>query len=156
MKNETFREIGFWGSLGAAVLGLINYIICLVKGIQVINTELNGDPFEVLAYAADASFYAVLYKVSLGILGLAALMMIISFFINTSGALKIIMIVVKTAQIACIAAALIGVFIMHCLALLKLFSLIFAALELISLILYIIDRDHRKTIIRFESEYPTV
>lgn len=102
MKNEIFREIGYWGSLGAAVLTLINCIVCVVKGIKELNTELKGDFMGVLTYPAEHGYYSVLFKICVGILAISILMMIISFLMNTDGAIRIIMIIVKMIQIACI------------------------------------------------------
>ena len=50
MKNEAFREVGFWGSMVAAVVGLVNCIILLVKWIK----ESDGDPMSAMVYSARA------------------------------------------------------------------------------------------------------
>lgn len=50
MKNEAFREIGFWGSMVAVVVGLVNCIILLVKGIK----ESDGDPMSAMVCSARA------------------------------------------------------------------------------------------------------
>ena len=144
MKNEAFREVGFWGSMVAAVVGLVNCIILLVKGIKI----SGSDPMSAMAYPADNSFDTILYKVSVGILAISLISMLISFLVNTDGALRVFMIVMKVLQAGCIAGALIGLFVMHDLAIIKLVGVAFAAIELIVFILYLIDSDHRKTIIR--------
>lgn len=148
MKNETFREIGYWGSLSSSILGLINIIICFIKGIKIFNTTLQGDVFELIFYPGEIIFTTVLYKISVGILFVALLMMLISYLINTDGALRILMIICKGIQFFCIGGGLIGYFKLQSLSFIKMSMIYFAVIELIAFILYLIDRDHRKTILR--------
>lgn len=148
MKNETFREIGYWGSLSSAILGLINIIICFIKGIKIFNTTLQGDVMDLIFYPGEIIFTTVLYKISVGVLFVALLMMLISYLINTDGALKILMIICKGIQLFCIGVGLIGYFKLQSLSFIKMSMICFAVIELIAFILYLIDRDHRKTILR--------
>ena len=148
MKNEIYREIAYWGSIGAVVLGLINIIICFVKGINIYNTELQGDFIQLIMYPAGICFYTILYKISLAVTFLTLVMMSISYLINTDGILKILMIICKAIQLICVLGCLIGFFIFKDVSFIKLSMLFFAVMELIALILYLIDREHRKTIIR--------
>lgn len=148
MKNETFREIGYWGSVVSAVLGLINIIVCFIKGIKIFNTTLQGDIMNLIIYPAETSFTTVLYKISLGVLFIALLMMFISFLVNADGILKIIMVLCKVIQMACIGGGLVGYFKLHSISFIKMSMICFAVIELIAIILYLIDSDHRKTILR--------
>lgn len=148
MKNETFREIGYWGSVVSAVLGLINIIVCFIKGIKIFNTTLQGDIMDLIIYPAETSFTTVLYKISLGVLFIALLMMFISFLVNADGILKIIMVLCKVIQMACIGGGLVGYFKLQSISFIKMSMICFAVIELIAIILYLIDSDHRKTILR--------
>jgi hypothetical protein len=148
MKNETFREIGYWGSVVSAVLGLINIIVCFIKGIKIFNTTLQGDIMNLIIYPAETSFTTVLYKISLGVLFIALLMMFISFLVNADGILKIIMVLCKVIQMACIGGGLVGYFKLQSISFIKMSMICFAVIELIAIILYLIDSDHRKTILR--------
>lgn len=148
MKNETFREIGYWGSVVSSVLGLINIIVCFIKGIKIFNTTLQGDIMDLIIYPAETSFTTVLYKISLGVLFIALLMMFISFLVNADGILKIIMVLCKVIQMACIGGGLVGYFKLQSISFIKMSMICFAVIELIAIILYLIDSDHRKTILR--------
>ena len=148
MKNETFREIGYWGSVVSAVLGLINIIVCFIKGIKIFNTTLQGDSMNLIIYPAEASYTTVLYKISLGVLFIALLMMFISFLVNVDGILKIIMVLCKVIQMACIGGGLVGYFKLQSISFIEMSMICFAVIELIAVILYLIDSDHRKTILR--------
>lgn len=148
MKNETFREIGYWSSVGAAILGLINCILCFIKGIKVFDTELSKDPFNLIAYTAEHTYSTVLYKISLAVLAITVLSMMISFFINAGSFLKTIMAIARIVQAVAIGTILLSVYVIHNFALIKVFAIIFAVMELVALILYLIERDHRKTITR--------
>ncbi len=146
MKNKIFREIGYWTSISAAILGLINIIFYLIKGIKLLNKEFEGDITRVFFYPME-SFYSVMYKISLVILVISAFSMIISFLINTNGILKIIMVITVAIQTMCIGMAIIGILIQY-IALVKLAAIFFSIMELVALTLYIIEKEHRKTIIR--------
>ena len=148
MKNETFREIGYWGSLCSVILGLINIIVCFIKGIKIFNSTLQGDVMNLITYPAEVSFTTVLYKISIAILFIALLMMFISYLINTDGVLRILMIICKGIQLFCICGGLIGYFKLQSISFIKMSVICFAVMELIAFILYLIDKDHRKTIIR--------
>lgn len=148
MKNETFREVAFWGTIVSAVLGLINVIICFVNGVKILDTKLKGDISQLFEYPMEICFHTILYKISIVVLLVAFVMMLISFLINTDGILKILMIICKVIQLVCIAGGLIGYFVLKSLSFIYLSMIAFSIIELIVLILYIIDSDHRKTILR--------
>lgn len=148
MKNEIFREIGYWGSLSAAVLTLINCVLCVVKGIKEFNTELEGNFIGVLTYPAEHGYYSLLFKICVGILGFSILMMIISFFMNTDGAIRIIMIIVKMIQIASVGAFVFMKYVMKDITLSTMMVIIFIVMELIAFVLYLVERNYRKTILR--------
>lgn len=148
MKNETFREIGYWGSICSVILGLINIIVCFIKGIKIFNTTLQGDIMNLIIYPAEVSFTTVLYKISIAILFIALLMMFISYLINTDGILKILMIICKGIQLFCICGGLIGYFKFQSISFIEISVICFTVIELLAFILYLIDRDHRKTILR--------
>lgn len=148
MKNETFREIGYWGSIVSAALGLINIIVCFIKGIKIFDTTLQGDIMRLLAYPPEICFSTVLYKISVGVLLLALLMMFVSYLCNTDGVLKFLMIICKIIQLACVAGGFLGYFILQSISFIKMSLICFTIIELTAFILYLIDKDHRKTIIR--------
>lgn len=146
MTNSTFREIGFWGSVAACVLGLVNVIICLVKAfeeaVEIHFLEILWEKMPMKTYST------VLYKVSLGILFVAFIMMFISYLVNVDGALKVLMIICKFAQLGSVIAGVIGYFIVRSLSMIQMAMLILVIIELVAFILYLIDRDHRKTAIQ--------
>lgn len=148
MKNETFQEISYWGSLCSVILGLINIIVSFIKGIKIFDTTLQGDVMNLITYPAEISFTTLLYKISIGILFIALLMMLISYLINTDGILKILMIICKSIQLFCICGGLIGYFKLQSISFIKMSVICFTIIEVTAFILYLIDRDHRKTILR--------
>lgn len=148
MRNEVFREIGFWGSIIAAIVGLANIVICIVNGVNNYETALDGDWGNLIWYPAEVCFSTVLYKVSVGIILLSLLMMFISYLVNVDGILKILMLIAKGLQLVCIGVCLVGFFILQSISFIKLSFIVFAILEVLAFVLYLIDRDHRKTITR--------
>lgn len=148
MKNESFREIGYWGSIVSVVFCLVNIIICFVKGVKLFDTTLQRDSMRLIIYPCEICFSTILYKVSVIILFLSLLMMFISYIINTDSVKKILMIICKVIQLLCVCCGLIGYFKFCSSSFIKKLLMCFAVVELIVLILYLIDRGHRKTIIR--------
>lgn len=148
MRNEVFREIGFWGSIIAAIVGLANIVICIVNGVKNYETALDGDWGNLIIYPVEVCFSTVLYKVSIGIILLSLLMMFISYLVNVDGILKILMLIAKGLQLVCIGVCLVGFFILQSISFIKLSFIVFAILEVLAFVLYLIDRDHRKTITR--------
>lgn len=148
MRNEVFREIGFWGSIIAAIVGLANIVICIVNGVNNYETALDGDWGNLILYPLEVCFSTVLYKVSVGIILLSLLMMFISYLVNVDGILKILMLIAKGLQLVCIGVCLVGFFILQSISFIKLSFIVFAILEVLAFVLYLIDRDHRKTITR--------
>lgn len=148
MQNETFREIGYKSSIGALGLGVINIILCFLKGIQIYDTELNGDFFSLIWYPPEICFGTVLYKISIVVVLFALLMMFVSYMVNTNGALKILMIICKVIQLVCLLLSLVLTFAIHSLSMLSTGLMIVAILEFITFILYIIEGEHRRIIIR--------
>lgn len=145
MRNETFRKISFFVSLGAAILSLINVIISLVKA-----TKEEGNFVDAMwsdTYL-DYSFGSVLYKIALVLILISVLMMTISFLINTDGILKILMIITRTVQIVCLIVGGIAAFLTQIIDMLGMAFMLFAIMEVVAFILYLIDRDHRNTILR--------
>ena len=148
MRNETFREVGYWGCFTAFILGLINIIICLIKSIKSYVSAPEGDFTDIISDTAEVSYSTLLYKISVGVLLFSFLLILISFLINTDGALKIIMLICKILQLGCIGMGLWGFFKLQDPARIKLSLIAFSVIEILVLILYLIDRDHRKTITR--------
>ena len=148
MRNELFKSIGYWSGVFGAVLGLINFIICFINGVKVLDTELDDDVMALIWYPAEHGFDTVLYKVSIGIAVLTTVAMLISFLINNNGVLKILMIIIKVIQTISIGLCVVAYFVLQSISFVELSVAAFAIAELIALILYIIDRDHRKTAIQ--------
>lgn len=144
MKNKLFQKIGYWSALGAAALSLINCIVYLIMGIVKLNSQ-HKDNYDLVSYFLDGSYGSVIFKICLGVFALSALAFMISFFINAKPVLKIIMAIFKVTQAACVPAAIVFQFLS---GVAYIFVVIFFVLELAVLALYIIDRDHRKTILR--------
>lgn len=144
--NRTFREIGFWGSVVACILGLVNVIICLVKAFE---ESVDIDFLDILwEEMPEKAYYTVLYKVSLGIVFVTFIMMFISYLVNVDGVLKVLMIICKIAQLGSVIAGVVGYFIVRSLSMIQLAMMILLIIELIAFILYLIDRDHRKTAVQ--------
>lgn len=136
-----FKRIGFWGSLCGVVLGLINCIMCIVEGIEVSKVK----DIDFLTYAINTCYYTIMYKVSIAFVFLAIIMMSISYLVNTDGAKRVLMIICKGFQSVSICCSLIGFFIIQDKNFVEESLMVFAGLELLALILYIIDSDHRRT-----------
>ncbi len=147
MENETFRKIANWGSMGSAVLGLINVIICFVKATKIFNTELNGDIFNLFIYPAKICFGTLLYKVSIIVALFALIMMLVSYMVNTKGVLKILMIICKGLQLISLIIGLLCYAVFKDMGFIELSVFVIVIIEILSFVLYIIEREHRKTII---------
>lgn len=148
MKNETFREIGYWGSFGAAILSIVNVIICLVKSIKEYKAGEYRDFVDIISKVPEYSYASMLFKITVGILLFSFVMMFISYMINASGTLKVFMIIMKALQLGCIGFAVLNVISVRSISVAKIPMIILGVAEVVIFILYLIDSDHRKSIIR--------
>jgi hypothetical protein len=149
MRNEVFRKLAYWSAFSAVIVALINIVMCVVKTVKLYNTELKSDFLDVVIYyPPEMCTQMILYKISIGILVFSALMMIISFLVNNSGVLKTIMIICRIAQLICLVINLIDYFVIINLEMFVIVWFVFLFFELIALILYIIDSNHRRTLLR--------
>lgn len=135
------EKLATGGGLCSVILGLINIIVCFIKGIKIFNTTLQGDVMNLITYPAEVSFTTVLYKICIAILFIALLMMFISYLINTDGVLRILMIICKGIQLFCICGGLIGYFKLQSISFIKMSVICFAVMELIAFILYLVSAD---------------
>jgi hypothetical protein len=145
MRNETFRKISFFVSLGAAILSLINIIISLVRATKEVGNfidAINDGSF------LEYSFGSVLYKIAFILILISVLTMTISFLINTDGILKILMIIIRAVQIGALIVGGVATFSTQIFNMFGIAFMLFAIMEVIAFILYLIDRDHRNTILR--------
>ena len=141
MKNEGFKAVGFWGSILAVIITVINIVLCMVNGFK---DESHGSFFDVLDETAGLSYETVLFKVAVGIMLFSCLMLLISYVANTDGVLRVLMMIFKLAQFGCIVVVLYSGYVLYDVALAKLMLVVIAVTEIFSLILYLVDSDHRK------------
>ena len=146
MKNRLFKDIGYWSGLTSVILVLINFIVCFIEGTKIYGLMIEswGDLF---IYPSTIASETLIYKISILIIVISILMMTISYIVNADGILKTTMIVCKSIQLICIIGGGIAYYV-RAAGILKVLLIGFSIVELIVLILYIIDQDHRKTILQ--------
>lgn len=148
MRNETFKTIGFWGSFVAVILTVINIIMCVVKSVDLFKSGEGNDFMYILDNTAEIGFSTVLYKVAVAVLLVSLAMMVISYLVNTDGALKIFMILIKLIQLGSIITAVMAYFVLQSKSVLEMALLVIAVFEMIAFILFLIDSDHRKCAVK--------
>lgn len=148
MKNETFRGIGYWGSFGAVILTVINIILCLVKAISEYKQGKGRDFMDVVSNTVDLSYSSVLFKVAMGILLFSLLLMFISYMINANAVLRVLMLIVTLVQIGSVILMIAEEFVFGRKSVMIAELITFAIATAIAFILYLVESDHRKQIIR--------
>ena len=93
----------------------------------------------ILDNTAEIGFSTVLYKVAVAVLLVSLAMMVISYLVNTDGALKIFMILIKLIQLGSIITAVMAYFVLQSRSVLEMALLVIAVFEVIAFILFIID-----------------
>lgn len=146
MSDKTCRKIALGVSIGAAVLALINLILCFrndsIDTSGFMRKFMNNEHDALFSAVSELYYAAILYKICIFAVVIAIVLMTISYFECNKGALGVIVIVCRGLQVLGgileIITSLISSYYVG------LGTIGIATLELIVFILFMIDRRNRK------------
>ena len=152
MSNKLFKTISFWTCIAALVLSVVNTVLTVLSEVN----DGKGDIFDDIM---ENGYQTIWYKLSLGLIGLGFIMLLVSYFVNSGIAKRIIMAVLKAAQVLGLGY---GLFIDNYNGSWRpdrstkeaietsfyIALIVVGVATLVSLIFWLIDKNHRKDFLR--------
>ena len=154
-EKVKYKKYAFWVSVAAAVLPVLNFILCVKKVKATWNVQENGalGISDMVQYYMNNYMNTVVFWISVVLMVMGMALLCISYLKNTVNAGKTVMIVCRCIQAECLQILLLLLYIdrlpYSIAAITELLTLIpavlFAIGELVVFVLYMLDKFHRKT-----------